>query len=515
MDKSLSIVLILCLIYSNINLITPIFNCRDFQIVATDNGFSSTNINFKGTDINSNITFSGFYDFLTQYNNSTELEKPTIIANYISWQETDGGGFPAIQNDSHVVFIYYNSTALIESCAIVGDFSAYNAINMTKLDPNYSFFYYSLSNNVLQFPHTSFNFMVEPTTRIDYFFIINGEDVWLTDPRNHRQSPYTFGQNASELAMPLFQQPLEIIHHPDIPHGTLTTLQTPWHNPNVQVYLPPGYDPYGSYPTMYTGDGSYYITLMSAIDILDNMIADQRITPLIAVFIDHKDADPNDPNNIFSRIDWYNCNPEYLTYLDSLVTYIDENYATIPSPYARLHLGLSISALASAYVILERPKTFKLLASQSGSYSKGEDSYEIMTKYTHAPGSLDLKTWFSVGTYENNNNFNTPMVDDTKNMVSICTAKGWHTETIYNPECHSFGAWRHILDDMLEYFFSEPITKLPTSSQMQTTVDTSVTQITTSTSIIQESTIFPFIFVLLPLIVLIYSRKRNKEREIS
>ncbi|MFX0181919.1 MAG: alpha/beta hydrolase [Candidatus Hodarchaeota archaeon] len=489
MKKSLIMILIITwLIYSNIiSLMSPIINSKDFQMVKTDYGYSSDNIEFKSTEVTSNITFSSFYDFLMQYNNCTEIEKATIIENYISWQETHGGGFPAIQNDSHVVFVYYNRTMLIDSCAIIGDFSAYNPINMTRLNPNFSLFYYSLSHNVLQFPHTSFEFIVKPTTRIDYFFIINGEDEWRTDPRNPHQSPFTFNQNASELAMPQFQQPLDIIHRSDIPHGTLTTLQTPWQNPIVQVYLPPNYDPLGKYPTMYTGDGSYYIKLMSAVNILDNLIADQRIEPIIAVFIDHKDADPDNPNDIFSRIDWYNCNSEYLTYLDNLVNYIDENYATYPSPYARLHLGLSISALASAYVVLERSETFKLLASQSGSYSKGETTYEIMTKYAHAPISLDLKTWFSVGTYENNNNFNVPMVDDTINMVSICTANGWTTEAIFNPECHSYGAWRHILDDMLEFFFSDPITETST----------------------QESTIIPFFFVVLPLTILIFSRKKK------
>ncbi len=503
---SLSIILIiLFLIWTNVSLINPIR--KDVQIVTADYDVYD-NIFLKS--IETNITFSGFYDFLSQYNNSTEIERPTIIDNYISWQKTDGGGFPAIQNDSHVVFIYYNETTLIESCAIIGDFSAYNTINMTRLAPNISFFYYSLSNNVLQFPHTSFEFIVEPITRIDYFFIINGGDEWRVDPRNPRQSPFTFGQNASELAMSQFQQPLDIIHRSDIPHGTLTTLQTPWHNPNVQIYLPPNYDPLGSYPTMYTGDGSFYITLMSAIDVLDNLIADQRIEPIIVVFIDHKNSDPSNPNDSLSRIEWYNCNPEYLTYLDSLNTYIDENFATNPSPYARLHLGFSISALTSAYVILERPRTFKLLASQSGSYPKGEASYEIMTKYTHAPNSLDLKVWFSVGSYENNNNFNSPMVDTTKNMVSICDAKGWSVEAIYNPECHSYGAWRHTLDDLLEYFFSEPITKtLPPSSQIPTTTGISETQVTTITSIIQERTPLPLISILLPLIALLYSQKRK------
>jgi len=45
------------------------------------------------------------------------------------------------------------------------------------------------------------------------------------------------------------------------------------------------------------------------------------------------------------------------------------------------------------------------------------------------------------------------MVNDTQRMAEICRENGWITEEVYNPECHSFGQWRHILDEMLEFFF--------------------------------------------------------------
>lgn len=144
--------------------------------------------------------------------------------------------------------------------------------------------------------------------------------------------------------------------------------------------------------------------------------------------------------------------PEYLTYLDGLVDFIDEIYSTNQSAYARLHLGFSASGLASAYTIIERPEKFKLLASQSGAFWAG-DEYGIKIQYLLATLSLDLKTWFSVGTYENNNSNETPMVNDTQRMVEICREKGWITDEVYNPECHSFGQWRHVLDEMLEFFF--------------------------------------------------------------
>ncbi|MFX0064795.1 MAG: alpha/beta hydrolase-fold protein [Candidatus Hermodarchaeota archaeon] len=439
-----------------------------------------TEITTRGTIhnymVNGFNNFLNFSDFLTQYNIANETEKPNIINNYLEWQETTGGGFPAIQNDTNVVFIYYNSTLTINSCTLVGDFTAWNEISMTRLAEGVNFFYREYS--------------FEPTSRIDYVFVING--VEQVDPRNPNQAPLDFGYSSSELAMPKFVQPTEILYRSDIPHGTVATLQPPWENPKVQVYLPPNYDPKKTYPTLYTGDGSYYITLMSVVNILDNLIADQRIEPIIAVFIDPIDFDPlsNDTQTTYARILWYKCNPEYLTFLDKLVKYIDETYATNHSSYARAHLGFSISGLASAYVVIERPETFKLMACQSGSFRVGEE-FGIMEKYSNAPASLDLKTWFSIGTYENNNNFNVPMVEYTQSMAAICSEK-WPTEVVYIHECHSFGAWRHVLDDMLEFFFPYQIDPSTTASAE------------TSMPIIISLIVFP-----LMAIVLLYFRKKS------
>ncbi|MFX0174332.1 MAG: hypothetical protein ACFE9L_20830 [Candidatus Hodarchaeota archaeon] len=66
MKKSLIVILlIIWFIYSNISLMSPINNSKGFQIVKADYNFFSDNIEFKSTEITSNIAFSGFYDFLT------------------------------------------------------------------------------------------------------------------------------------------------------------------------------------------------------------------------------------------------------------------------------------------------------------------------------------------------------------------------------------------------------------------------------------------------------------------
>ena len=452
-------------------------------------------LNQEEYSIVSNNVFLNFDDFLVQYNNVSVMEKPQMLADFILRQETKEGGFPVIQNDTCAVFIYYDSITKVNSCEIIGDFTAYNAIPMNRLSDNVSFFYFIVSERT---PIIHFEFSLRPTTRIDYLFIVDG--ISMLDPRNPLQSPSSHGENSSELAMPQFEQPTEIIYNPNIPHGDLTTLQSPWVNPKVQVYLPPNYNPETSYSTIYTGDGSDYIALMSIVNILDNLIADKRINPVIGVFIDPIDFIPNEPYDFMTRVDWYKCNPEYLTFLDGLVTYIDNTYSTNRSAYTRLHLGYSISGLTSSFVLIERPQTFKLLASQSGSFRVGSD-YQIMEKYESASSSLDLKTWFSIGMYENNNNFNVSMVEYTESMAAICTSKDWPTKLVRIDGCHSYGSWRQVLDDMLEYFFPY---KLP--------LTTSSTTITSSKS--SSTSDLGYILASVFLLGIANANKRSKKKKI-
>ncbi|MHA2294700.1 MAG: alpha/beta hydrolase-fold protein [Candidatus Hodarchaeales archaeon] len=438
--------------------------------------FSAVNI------VNAQRDFQNFSDFIYQYNNAIEVEQQAVLADYMVWQ-ADNGGFPAIQNNSQVVFIYYHSSSAISSCAVTGDFNSWDesGISMTRLKTGVSFFYKEFS--------------FEPTARLDYKFITGGNN-WITDPRNPNKVTGGFGPN-SELAMPEFVQPIDIYFRGDIPHGERITLSDPWIDPKVQVYLPPGYNPNGSYPTIYTSDGSEYITLGSAINILDNLIADKRIDPVIAVFIDPK-------GGVANRITWYNCNPEYLTYLDSLVEYIDNNYATNRSPHARLHLGDSMGGLVSTYVALERPTTFKLIGSHSGAFwvATAPDyngDYDVKTIFADSTVP-DYKAWFSAGTYEQG------IYLDTQIMISHCVANGWKNDVIYLYEGHSWGSWRHTLDNMLVFFFPGPELS-PTNTSTGTSKQSTSTETDTSGTATPGGTIFGMLGVLG--VKGIYRKKKN------
>lgn len=367
--------------------------------------------------------FVDFFDFKDQYEAANTSTRPQLLDDYIDWQTERG--FPAIQNDTTVVFIYYNESENVDSIRVAGDFNVWSdtSWHMTQLDENVPFYYH-----VMEF---------EPTARFDYAFSLNY--TWILDPRN--PNILMIGENiwSSELAMPQFVQPSEIEYRDDIDHGTLSETQSLPNVLNSQffVYLPPNYDPSISYPTVYTSDGEMYWRYCSSVNVLDNLIADGVLQPMIVVFT----------NPVEERVSWYCCNPNFLAFMDDLVSYIDANYPTIRDPYSRAHVGDSMGGLASIYLGYERPDTFKLIGAQSGTFYTGGYyvGHNVFDHVQAAPDSMDLKFWMSVGTYEG------LVHDDTHLMENISRAHGWATEAIYLHEGHTLFSWRHTFGDMLEF----------------------------------------------------------------
>ena len=114
-------------------LILVFFASINFNIEAFSIGLSE-NVEIDNTKQLPSFSydFDNFSHFVETYNSVSEVEKKTVLEDYLSWQETSGGGFPAIQNTTYVVFIYYNPSLMIDVCGIVGDFTAYNIRNMIQ-----------------------------------------------------------------------------------------------------------------------------------------------------------------------------------------------------------------------------------------------------------------------------------------------------------------------------------------------------------------------------------------------
>lgn len=163
----------------------------------------------------------------------------------------------------------------------------------------------------------------------------------------------------------------------DVPHGTLSKVWYPssWEGMSrrrMTVYTPPTYEENTSayYPVLYLlhgsgGDENAWTEAGRAAQILDNMIAEGRIKPMIVVM----------PNGL---TDWqaapgegeeYNREPSAMnvssmmgqyenTFRNDIVAFIDSHYRTIRNKDARAIAGLSLGGLHSIFISANNPGLF-------------------------------------------------------------------------------------------------------------------------------------------------------------
>ncbi|MBK8490242.1 MAG: T9SS type A sorting domain-containing protein [Saprospirales bacterium] len=280
----------------------------------------------------------------------------------------------------------------------------------------------------------------ESNARLDYKLVLNGSN-WILDPLNPHTVSGGFGPN-SELAMPAYVQPWEIIAQPGIPHGTIETFTFSSTQLNgdyqVQVYLPPSYatHPTRFYPAIYVQDGQEYLSLGSAKNILDNLIDAGSISELVGIFIR--------PNNRDEEYAGSKRNQYRAFIVEELTPYIESHYRTIAEPHARAAIGTSYGANISAQIAAHHPDIFGKAGLHSPAFQP--NNYETNTLLLQ--GGLKPIQWASVwGTYEGS---------VFQNMAIIqpgLEALGYEFYGNYYPEGHSWGLWRATLDEILIELF--------------------------------------------------------------
>lgn len=280
--------------------------------------------------------------------------------------------------------------------------------------------------------------------RLSYRIILNG-DPMILDPLNPCQAMEGSGP-VSELRMPDYVPPETTIPRDDILHGTLGDDITVFsdslgYHVNYRVYTPFGYEDMQNLPVIYVTDGQDYAhdDLGAMVIVLDNLIADGAIEPVIAVFID-----PRDPETGKNRREReFIANEYYDTFLTTeLVPAIDAAYRTSPSPDARAILGSSNGGFHSAYVGLKHSDVFHLIAMQSPSFAR----YWVIKSYKESD-RLPLKVFMSVGTIGD------VSMEVAHYVRDVLESKEYPLLYIEISDGHSWANYRSLLDDMLIYFF--------------------------------------------------------------
>lgn len=364
---------------------------------------------------------SNFDQFIKQIKlTESNIDKEKIINNFLL--KVKDGEIPLIENEvAH--FIFYGKANRVN---LASDINGWNdSSTVFNKIAGTDFFYYSMKLN--------------KKARIDYKLIIDNEK-WILDPENSNIIKGGFGAN-SELSMPEYNQPKEIIYNKQIPHGKLINKKiyskTTDKKYNITIYLPHNYNEnvVKKYPTVYFQDGAEYIELGSTVNVLDNLIHKKMIRPTMAVFVT--------PTNRNVEYAFENRNKYATFFSKELVPYIDKQFLTLPKTKNRIVIGDSYGANISALICYYYPNIFGKCGLHSAAFQP--NSFEVIDLFKNVE-KIEVDFYAVWGTYEK-------MVDNMmREFLEIAKDKNFTIKSEKYPEGHSWGLWRATTDEMLKYF---------------------------------------------------------------
>lgn len=386
--------------------------------------------------------FSKFYDNFKQITNSEE--KQFLVDDFIF--EVKSNGYPLYENDSTVILLYQGN---VTSVAVLGDMGDWiDKFYMQQIDKTNLFY---------------FRGHYESYARLEYWLLIDENQIPIIDPLNKFIVRNGLGE-ISELAMPKYKRHTlfdnyihgEIGRSEELDEFSLASKFLSYDHV-IHVYFPPDYQESDKkYPVVYFQDGKDYIEFAVVPHILNSMIKDKLIEPVIAVFITPPNLhQPKEPN----RSTEYGLNDEYVSFfVFEVVPFVDNKFRTIVDPDARLLIGDSYGGLISLYIGLLNSELFGKVYSQSGYYSFNKD--EII-KLIAKSETKELRIYFDCGIYEKQvgaafipeeeRNF----LEGNRRLKKVLETKGYEFNYFEYPEGHTWGNWRRHLIDALKYFLHE------------------------------------------------------------
>jgi enterochelin esterase-like enzyme len=237
----------------------------------------------------------------------------------------------------------------------------------------------------------------------------------------------------------------------------------------IGVYLPPGYSRTAKpYPLLVLFDEQPYLgdknqaALVPTPTILNNLISEKRIPPMVAVFIGNGPGDARDRE--------LPCNPIFADFLVSeLLPWAHGLYNITTDPRQVVVGGSSYGGLASAYVGLRHPETFGNVLSQSGSFhwipQKGENSSNSqadsepnwVAKQFIASPKLPLRFYLEAGSDEIDfSGGGNSILLTTRTLRDVLLAKGYEVHFHEFAGGHDYLSWRGTLADALIVLLGNP-----------------------------------------------------------
>lgn len=363
------------------------------------------------------ITAQTFNAFLVELNTTPSAQRQAKVDSF--FQATTH--FP-ITEDTLAHFIYKGNA---NSMAVPGDFSGWDPTKAPMQNVGGTDLWYRTE-------------WFDSDARLDYKYVKNTSS-WLLDPRNKFTAPGGFGAN-SEIRMPDYIFPEEINYNASIAHGSLwDTIYFSTHLQNsrsIKVYLPPGYESVTrSYPLVLVHDGLEYVSFSKMQNVLDNLIAQGKIEPTIALFVPPVERSPeyiDAKQNAFTQF-----------IITELIPWVDGRFRTDKKAEKRMVMGSSAGGNISLWIAMNHPEIFGNVAAFSPYVEQ-----DILDHFQNS-SKMDMQLYMLHGKYDH--------ISAIHNSVNafkpILDSKGYTYIYKEKPEGHSYGFWRAYVDEALIFAF--------------------------------------------------------------
>ena len=205
-----------------------------------------------------------------------------------------------------------------------------------------------------------------------------------------------------------------------------------------------------AYPLLVLFDGGSYQSLIPTPIILDNLIADGTIPPVIAVLVD---------NPAGSRERDLNCNSDWSAFITTeLIPWVEARYRLDPESAHRVVGGYSLGGLAAVCTAVQHPEAFGSVIAQSGSFYRaphGEEPEWVARELARRP-RLPIRFALSIGRLEIAAipSRDPSMLTASRHLRDVLLAKGYAVSYRELSSGHEHVAWRAVFGDMLAAAFA-------------------------------------------------------------
>jgi enterochelin esterase-like enzyme len=248
-----------------------------------------------------------------------------------------------------------------------------------------------------------------------------------------------------------------VMRRPDVPHGKVDRedafkSEILGNARRIWVYTPPGYEAGGQdYPMLVAFDGGGSLTVSPIHRTIENLVAEGRIRPMVAVF-----ADNPTPT---SRNDELPCSEPFARFLETeLIPWVREGYRVSHDPADGYVTGVSYGGLAAMWMGYRLPHLFGNVIAQAPSlwWGPGFDMGKaprsqaytegwLIDQYERSP-KLPLRIWQEIGLMESPDR----MIEPNRRMKAVLEAKGYDLTYSEPAGGHDYAIWRGTIAEALK-----------------------------------------------------------------